>query len=119
MAIRNKLLWLIVFGVIANSAWAEDAIDDVQNGRRVAFLICYACHVVGPDQRSAPTLVPPAPSFDSIAQRPDISAESIERFLTTTHRDASNLRAMPSPELIDSYMKQVVAYILSLRRPQQ
>jgi cytochrome c1 len=93
--------------------------DDVQAGRRVALLVCYACHVVAPDQHDAPTLTPPAPSFESIAQRPNISAESLQRFLATTHRDASNPRAMPNPELIDSYARQVASYILSLHHPRQ
>ncbi len=119
MAIRTKLAWLIFFAVIANPAWAEDAVDEVQAGRRVAFLVCNPCHVVAPDQRYPPTLTPPAPSFESIAQRPNVSIESIQRFLTTTHRDASNVRAMPNPELIDSYIRQVATYILSLKRRAQ
>jgi len=118
MPIRNKPACLVMFAVIATPTWAEDAVNDVQAGRRVAFLVCNACHVVAPDQRYPPTLTPPGPSFESIAQRPDVSIESIQKFLTMTHRDASNPRAMPNPELIDSYMRQVATYILSLRRPQ-
>jgi len=119
MATRIRLAWLITFGVLASPTWADDGIDDVRAGRRVAFLVCYACHVVAPDQHDAPTLTPPAPSFESIAQRPNISAESLQRFLATTHRDASNPRAMPNPALINSYARQVASYILSLRRLQQ
>lgn len=117
MAIRTKLVWLITLAAIASPAWAEDVADDVQAGRRVAFLVCNPCHVVAPDQRYPPTLTPPAPSFESIAQRPNASIESIQQFLTTTHRDASNPKAMPNPELIESYMRQVATYIMSLRRP--
>jgi cytochrome c1 len=120
MRIRIAPVWLVAFSIVASSAWSQDAADDVKEGHRVALLVCYACHVVERDQRQhLPTLEPPAPSFETIAQRGNVNAESLQAFLTTTHRDVSNPGAMPSPGLTDSYVKQVAAYILSLRRPQQ
>jgi Zinc-binding dehydrogenase len=116
MATRIRFAWLITFGVLASPTWADDGMDDVRAGRRVAFLVCYACHVVAPDQHDAPTLTPPAPSFESIAQRPNISAESLQRFLATTHRDASNPRAMPNPALIESYAPAAFGQALKLVR---
>jgi hypothetical protein len=40
-----------------------------------------------------------------------------ERFLTITHRNISNPAGMPNPELLDFQTRQLVAYLLSLRKP--
>jgi len=89
--------------------------DDVQKGHYLAVLMCSNCHVVSPDQSIEPTLQPPAPSFESIAQRSSTSSETLGAFLTTTHRHIGNAAGMPNPELLDFQMRQVEAYVLSLR----
>src|SRR3974390_2225371 len=91
--------------------------DDVQKGRYLGGLICPICHVAGPDQSAEPVLRPPAPSFETIAQRSTTSADSIRTFLTTTHRDISNPAGMPNPELLDFQIRQLETYLLSLREP--
>ncbi len=78
--------------------------------------VCGNCHVAAPDQAHKPILNPPAPSFESIAQRADISADSLENFITTTHRGLDNPNGMPNLSLVDYQVKEVVAYILSLRK---
>jgi hypothetical protein len=75
------------------------------------------CHVAGPDQEIEPILRPPAPSFESIARRSTITADSIRTFLTTTHRDIGNPKGMPNPQLLDFQIEQVTAYLLNLRKP--
>jgi len=96
---------------------ADDTSDDVQRGHYLAVLMCSSCHVISPDQSLEPTLQPPAPSFESVAQRGNSSPETIQTFLTTTHRNISNSAGMPNPELLGFQMRQVEAYILSLRKP--
>jgi len=91
--------------------------DDVQNGHYLAALICSNCHVASPDQSIEPILQPPAPSFESIAKRSNTSSDTIRAFLTTTHRNIRNPAGMPNPELLDFQIRQVVAYLLSLRKP--
>jgi len=91
--------------------------DDVQNGHYLAVIICSNCHVASPDQSIEPVLQPPAPSLESIARRSTTTSETIRAFLTTTHRNISNPAGMPNPELLDFQMRQVVAYLLSLRKP--
>jgi mono/diheme cytochrome c family protein len=91
--------------------------NNLQNGRFLALMMCSSCHVVGPDQLAEPILRPPAPSFESIAQRRDASADAIRTFLATTHRNIGNERGMPNPALLDYQSSQVVAYVLSLRTP--
>jgi cytochrome c1 len=90
--------------------------DDVREGHRVAILVCSNCHVASRDQQFEPILRPPAPSFESLAQRDNVTSESVQTFLTTTHRSISNPTAMPNPQLIDAHVKQVAAYLLSLRK---
>lgn len=93
-----------------------DTADDVRKGRHLAILLCTSCHFVAPDQPYAPTLSPPAPSFAAIAQRQDVSADSLTKFLNTTNQSWNSPRGMPYPNLAPFQTKAIVAYILSLRR---
>ena len=99
---------------------AEEAVDaaaeDVREGRRVALLICSTCHVVERGQPFGPALEPPATPFQTVAQRSNIDADYLRTFLATTHSSVSNPRGMPNPELTDTYVRQVTAYLLSLRK---
>ena len=90
--------------------------DEVAQGHHLATLICSACHVAASDQAFEPILRPPAPAFASIAQRSNVTADFLQTFLTTTHRDISNPKGMPNPLLLDYQIKQISAYILSLRK---
>jgi len=103
--------------ITAQAQRANSISDDVQKGHHLAIVLCSGCHVVGPDQSMEPVLRPPAPSFESIAQRGASNPETIRTFLTTTHRDISNPTGMPNPDLLDFQTGQVVAYLLSLRTP--
>lgn len=89
--------------------------DDVLNGHHLAILMCSSCHVVSPDQLVEPSLHPPAPPFVSVAQRRSTSGATIRTFLTTTHRDITSAAGMPNPELADFQVRQLEAYMLSLR----
>jgi mono/diheme cytochrome c family protein len=118
MTVRIASAWLVAFGVAAGSALAQKAnvTDDVQQGQRIAMLICSNCHIVARDQPSEPMLRPPAPSFESIARRSTTSTDSVRTFLATTHRDVSNPEGMPNTRLLDRQIRQVAAYLLSLRK---
>jgi mono/diheme cytochrome c family protein len=109
--IVSCLALAILFG---GAASAQE--DEVARGHRLATLICSACHVAAPDQDFEPILRPPAPPFVSIAQRSNVTADSLRTFLTTTHRDISNPNGMPNPQLLDDQIRGVSAYILSLRK---
>ncbi|WP_316168722.1 MULTISPECIES: hypothetical protein [unclassified Bradyrhizobium] len=94
---------------------AGGASDDVQKGHYLAVLMCSNCHVVSSAQAIEPTLQPPAPPFESIARRSSTSSETLGAFLSTTHRNIGNSTGMPNPDLRDFQMRQVGAYVLSLR----
>jgi cytochrome c1 len=90
--------------------------NEVNKGHELAAIVCSNCHLAAADQRFPPILNPPAPSFTSIAQRKDVTAESLAKFITTTHRGLDNPSGMPNPSLADYQVKEVVAYLLSLRK---
>ena len=110
---------LLALGAFASMAWSREAhnSDDVLKGRHLAAVLCSNCHVAGPDQLVEPVLRPPAPSFETIAQRSSTSIESIRTFMTTTHQNLSNPSGMPNPDLLEFQLTQVTAYLLSLREP--
>jgi len=117
MTVRTSSALLAALGIVSTAAWSQDAsvAGDIHQGHRLANLICAYCHVASTDQDIEPILRPPAPSFESIAQRDAISAESIRAFLATTHHDDSNPNGMANPRLLDSQIVQVAAYLMSLR----
>lgn len=84
-------------------------------GREVADKICAACHVVASDQKQAPVSKPPAPSFEQIARGPKGDDWTLRTFLASTHSSISHPDAMPNPQLSDDQIRDVTAYILSLR----
>jgi mono/diheme cytochrome c family protein len=118
MMIRVSPILLAIFTVFATAAGSQEAgvAEDLQQGHRWAKIICSNCHVASPDQEIEPILRPPAPSFESIAQRDGISADKIQTFLTTTHRDINSGTGMPNPQLLDFQIRQVAVYLMSLRK---
>jgi mono/diheme cytochrome c family protein len=113
------LVWCLALAfVLGGAAAAQEGKveDEVAQGHHLATLICSACHVAAPDQNFEPILRPPAPPFASIAQRSNVTADFLRIFLTTTHRDISNPNGMPNPQLLDYQIKEITAYILSLRK---
>ena len=114
----TALPWLVAFLIPDSSAWAQavNTADDVSKGHHLAIMLCTECHVAARDQDFAPTRDPPAPSFESIAERKDVSDESLQRFLATTHEGLDNPKGMRNPHLAGFQVKAIGAYILSLRK---
>ena len=103
---RTASTWFVAFGMTVCSAWGQenDKMEDLRQGHQLAVLLC------------APDLNPPAPSFVSIAQQKHLDADSLKNFLTTTHRGLDNPKGMPDLSLANSQIKQIITYILSLRK---
>jgi mono/diheme cytochrome c family protein len=88
----------------------------VRRGEEVAQLQCAACHVVAKEQKYPPLLENPAPSFASIANRPQISEAALRHFVATTHWDQTTIPlTMPNPGLSKTDTAAVIRYILSLK----
>jgi mono/diheme cytochrome c family protein len=89
---------------------------DVEAGRKLALLACTGCHVVAPDQPFEPRYVGPPypPSFAEIANRPDVTAASIQKHLETLPA-VPRTATMPKPVLSSAELSDVAAFIVSLR----
>ena len=85
-------LWI---GICSAAGQETTSADDLRTGHRLAIMVCAVCHVAASDQARMSILNPPAPSFESIAQRTSISAEWLENFISTTHRGLDNPSGMP------------------------
>jgi mono/diheme cytochrome c family protein len=112
--ILTSLVFVLFF---IGRTWGQPGVpnaEDVQKGHELAIHICAICHVAAPDQPNQPIMKPPAPSFASIVRQKTFDAESLTRFMKTTHWGLDNPLGMPNPELMDYQIKQIVAYFLSL-----
>jgi cytochrome c2 len=108
----------LLIGLLSQHAQAQTVPHNAElaRGKHVARLICATCHVVAKDQEFPPMLNQPVPSFLDIANRPGVTAESLQRFITTTHWDPDKLpMSMPNPMLMPEQTRAVAHYILSLR----
>lgn len=120
MTARRAVLSGILALVLACDFWPGQAqqptdSDQIRAGRALALKVCTACHLVLPDQESAPILRPPAPPFHSIALRRGTTADSLQGFLSGPHRNVGSAQNMPNPMLMDDQIRQVAAFVLSLR----
>ena len=82
--------------------------SDIARGRSLAQANCARCHVVTPSGKAGWTN---APSFVSIANRPNTTAASIEQVVQQPHVHMLNLPRGPAEA------RQLAAYIMSLRQP--
>ena len=115
--LRQTLTWFVALWRATPSAWGQAAIsDEVRAGHHLAAMLCDECHIAARDQALPPRRDPPAPSFDTIVQRKDVNADTLEHFLKTTHEGLDNPKGMENPGLVDFQVKAIVAYILSLRK---
>jgi hypothetical protein len=116
-AVRSALAVIVVL-TTSTSVWSQEGStsEDLRQGHQLTAMLCGTCHLAAPDQPYEPVFNPPAPSFESIAQRNDITAQSLQKFLRTTHRGLDDPKGMPHPYLADYQVKQVIAYLLSLRK---
>ena len=108
----------IILGLITADALAQQQPvphPSIGAGRRLALDVCSACHIVADDQIKKPGMQPPAPSFRSIADRPNINAQSLRTFLLKTHVTFNTPPNMPSMLLSEKEATVVSEYILSLK----
>ncbi|HXY96215.1 MAG TPA: c-type cytochrome [Steroidobacteraceae bacterium] len=119
-ALICALLGAVLCAAFSPGIQAQVSADaaELARGEHIARLVCATCHVVARDQEYPPLLSKPAPSFLDLANRPGVSAESLERFVTTTHWDNPDKLAMTMPDLraTPEQSRAVARYILSLRK---
>ncbi|MGB8276817.1 MAG: c-type cytochrome [Methylovirgula sp.] len=119
---RSHVLQVMIAGCLTLAmpglaAGAEQSSAElVASGRAFALKVCWACHVVAKDQTETPILSHPAPSFLTIAQRPDLTEEALRKFLASHNETMGPAGRMPNPRLVGYQIDEVVAYIMSLRK---
>ncbi len=114
---RNIFIIVLLITLTYPSLGQESPnLDELRAGHKLAIDVCANCHVAAPDQPDKPILRPPAPSFESIAQRESVNADWLQNYLKTTHRGLDNPKGMPNLGLVDFQIKQVANYLLSLRK---
>ena len=89
------------------SSRAQSGPGDARHGHELAARLCTNCHVI---DRQASTIRADVPSFPTIASRPGISAEHLAGRIIIPHP------AMPGVPLTTAEIRDIVAYILSLRK---
>ena len=89
-------------------ALAQTVPGNAETGRQLAQRLCSTCHVIDADT-SAPRQAD-VPSFPVIAHRPGATAEQLAGRIIIPHP------AMPGVPLTAPEIRNLVAYILSLKR---
>jgi hypothetical protein len=85
-------------------------------GHGIAMQRCTTCHLIEPGQVNQPGHVG-GPSFQTIANTEDLSADKLRNHFNTLNRRTTAL-SMPNIGLTRDERTKVIAYILSLRNPQ-
>ena len=92
----------------AGSAVAQPAAGDAKRGSELSESFCVNCHSV----KAAPSgpVSTDVLSFPSIANRPGVTAEALAGRIIIPHP------AMPGVQLTVRELRDIIAYILSLKR---
>ena len=98
---------LLMFAILIGdqSAHAEDS-SEARQGRALAQRACSGCHGI---VQGAPSPVAGAPNFYAIASTPGMSPLALRVALETPHR------SMPNLMLMADELRDITAYIMSLR----
>lgn len=103
-----KAMFLAAATMIAGSgAAAQDA--DIEAGATYAEQVCAACHAVLANETYSP--LPEATPFQTIADTPGMTELALSVWLQSSHP------TMPNIVLEQDDMRNVVAYIHSLKAP--
>ena len=118
MRFRLGFAVILLIGPAVTAAAEEPDPAAIRAGHNLATSVCFACHVISPDQPMPPVMGPGIPSFEEIANRPGVTAEWLtQRMKTATWHDPTlPPTKLPMSKLSDKEQSQVAAYILSLRK---
>jgi mono/diheme cytochrome c family protein len=103
---------LLIVAITRATASAEEEIGDPVAGFFVAAEACAFCHAILPEEPDSP--IPQATRFQAIAGTPGMTERALVVWLTTSHP----FRTMPHLILEPEELRNVIAYIRSLRHQQ-
>jgi cytochrome c len=92
--------------VTAGLVQAQDVSQRLK-GATIAQQICAECHAVQVGQPRSPN--GQAPTFETVAKTPGMTAIALTAILRTSHR------SMPNIILTDDDLRNVIAYIMTLK----
>jgi len=103
---RIVTLAALLTTVTAGLVQAQDVPERVK-GAMLAHQICAECHAVQAGQPRSPN--GRAPTFETVAKTPGMTAIALTAILRTSHR------SMPNIILADDDLRNVIAYIMTLK----
>jgi mono/diheme cytochrome c family protein len=103
---RIVALGASVIVVTAGSVCAQNVSEQLK-GAAFAEQICAECHAVQAGQPRSPN--GQAPTFETVAKTPGMTSIALTAILRTSHR------AMPNIIIADDELRNVIAYIMSLK----
>jgi len=113
LAVMIVFAMCAALGAVAQNKLSE---GNAEAGRALALQACTGCHIVVPDQPFKPVYAgsPHPPDFTDIANKPNVTAASLKRFLESLPAIPKETK-MPNPDLTSQEIKDVVAFIVTLR----
>jgi mono/diheme cytochrome c family protein len=108
MRILSRTFAMLLF--LAPAFAQAQEVGDAQKGSAYAKQVCAECHAVQAGEEVSPN--PDAPSFETVAGTPGMTARALAVWLQTAHPTMPNL--MIPPDVQDN----LIAYIMSLRAAQ-
>jgi mono/diheme cytochrome c family protein len=106
--IEYLILPMALVTTALTGGWASAQDGDRAQGLALARQICSECHTI--DRSQAPSPNPASPRFETIANVPGMTAIALSAVLQSSHR------TMPNVMLNPEELRNVIAYILSLRQ---
>jgi len=109
MAAARFVLSLLLLAGAASAPALAQQVGNVDSGRAIARKWCGSCHLVGNEPQGGATDA--APPFAALAAEPSTTEFRLRAFFMTPHQ------RMPDIRLSRDETDDIIAYILSLRRP--
>jgi mono/diheme cytochrome c family protein len=106
IVMKHVIALIATLACVAGAARAQEAGNPVK-GAAIARQVCAECHAVERGQRPSPN--GESPAFETIARTPGMTSIALTAALRTSHR------RMPNIILPDDALKDVVAYVLTLK----
>jgi len=103
---RMVALAALLITVTAGLVHAQDVSERLK-GASFVHQICAECHAVEAGQAQSPN--GQAPTFEAVAKTPGMTAIALTAILRTSHR------TMPNIMLADDDLRNVIAYIMTLK----
>ena len=106
---NQRLATVLMAAIVSSSTLGQPELADADKGKALAETLCSGCHNVwmGPVDRDKNEI----PSFYDVANRPDQTPHLLAAGIIFPHPE------MPKVPFTNEELRNIVAYIMSLRTP--